>query len=311
MVSNRIAVALVVFIVFFSSGEGVFAAQTNESQGPSGYGWQQVWDLTPSPDVRLTGSADRQYYDYGYKNITIAGRIENYWATDCGWWYVSGTPTIESFKIWDNSSDLVVNQSSLTAVKGVANYSYAWGSGTAGNGLDDPGRWTVQVVEGTVVTQFYIFVRGQLQVTSISTTGSQSGIPVYVNATVKDHGYNIITSSTANAPTVTMYATGAGFADEATMTYEGGGWNVTFTPPSPGDYYITVKAGDDHTYWIDGRGRTSVSVSGSFPYSFAGSAGSLGTVAKVAAMILLALLLLRPGRKAGAFAIFVLLGIRL
>jgi hypothetical protein len=284
MVLKRRAIVLVVLTVLLSLGGGVFAAQVNESTGPSGYGWQQVYDLTPNPDVRLTGSADRQYYDYGYKNITIAGRIENYWATDCGWWYVSGTPTIESFRIWDNSSDLVVDESNLPTSKGVANYSYTWGGSTAGNGMDDPGRWTVQVKNDTVVTQFYIYVRGRLDVTSISTAGSHAGNPVYVNGTIKDHANNIITSSTTNSPSVTMYVTGAGFATESTMAYQGGGWNASFTPPSPGDYYITVKAGDDHQYWIDGRGRTKAAITGSFPYSFAGSA------IRTVIMILLALM---------------------
>lgn len=307
MVHRRTLVAVVVFVVFFSLGEAVFA-QVNESTGPGGYGWQQVY-TDSAPIVRLTGSADRQYYDYGYKNLTITGRIENYWMQDCGWWYVTGTPTLESIKVWDNASDLVVNESGLTALKGLANYSYTWGGSVAGNGYDDPGRWTVKVKNDTVVTQFYIYVRGQLGVTSISTTGSQSGGTVTVTATVKDHANNIITSSTANAPDVTMYVTGAGLAYESTMAYEGGGWNATFTPQNPGDYYITVKAGDGHQYWLDGRGRTKIGVSGSFPYSFAGSTGS--AAAKVTFMVLLGLLLLRPGRKAGAFVILILFGLRL
>ena len=318
MVHRRILAILVIVAVLISSSEAVFAAQVNESNGPSGYGWQQVYELgTPltSASVRLTGSADRQYYDYGYKNITIAGRIENYWATDCGWWYVSGTPTITSFRIWDNASDLIVNVSGLSAVKGVANYTYGWGSSTVGNGYDDPGMWKVQIINGTgasaVVTQFYIYVRGQLSVTSISTTGSQAKKPVYVNATVKDHANKIITSSTTNAPVVTMYATGAGFAYKSTMAYQGGGWNASFTPPSPGDYYITVDAGDDHKFWLEGRGRTKVGVSGSFPYSFAGSAGSFGPTAKVVAMVLLGLMLLRPGRRVGAFFVLILFGLRI
>lgn len=307
MVSKRAVVGLIVFIVLFSSANVAFAVQTNESRGPNGYGWQQAWDGSGGPEGwdRLTGSADRQYYDYKYKNITITGRLEDYWATDCGWWYITGSGQIDSFKMWDNASDLVLSESSVDTSKGTANFTYGWGSSSVGNGKDDPGTWTVQITEGTIVTQFYVYVRGQLDVTSIGSTGSQSGSPVAVTATVKDHADNTITSSTANAPAVTMYVTGAGFANESTMTYDGG-WVANFTPPKPGDYYITVKASDNHTYWIDGRGRAKAAVSGTFPYSFGSSA------VKAFIMMLLALAWLRrrqpPGRaKPGSLKFLVIL----
>lgn len=286
--------------MFSGISDGVFAAQVNESSGLDGYGWQQVYDTTISPAVRLTGSADRQYYDWGYKNITITGRIENYWATDCGWWYVSGQPDIESFEIWDNKSGLVVDQGPLSTSKGLANYTYAWGSD------DDPGRWTVRIKNGTVVTSFYIYVRGQLDVTSVIT--AQAGTTVTVNATVEDHaGNNVNGTDGLPNPTVTAYVSGPGYANSGELTWTSPYWTEDFTLTTPGDYYITVKASDNHQYWIDGRGSNKTAVTGTFPSTFGGF-GSSGSLIKAVIMILLALLLLRSGRKAAMAAVLIFMG---
>lgn len=148
-------------------------------------------------------------------------------------------------------------------------------------------------------------MRGQLSVTDIYTSGNTAGQPVIVNATIKDQSGKIVNSTYNNTydevPTVTMYVSGAGFNNVSNMVGAGNNWTASFTPPRPGDYYITIKASDGHQYWIDGRGWTKTAVTGTFPYAFVGSGGS---TVKLILMILLALLLLRSGRKAMCFLIF-------
>lgn len=302
-VSRRAVVVLVVFIVFFSISGGVFAAQTNESKGPSGYGWQQAYYLPATWNgsaVRITGSADRQYYDYGYKNIQISGRHENYWSRDCGWWYASGNQDVY-VTIYDNKSRTTAGPNTqVTTTRALGTYDYNWGDSTN----EAPGIWTVIVRNqstddaGSVAAQFKIFVRGQLNVTSIVT--SQVGSTVYVNATVKDNEGSNVNGTVANTVNVTMYVSGPNFYQNTSMDSNNDIWNGSFTTSTPGDHLITIKATDGHQYWVDGWGSTYAAVAGSFPYSFAG----YGSIARVVLMILLALLLLRSGRRAMCLLIF-------
>ena len=303
MVCRRAVVAIVIIAIFANFGGSVSAVQINESRGLDGYGWQQAYEIsTPGASLRVTGSADRQFYDYGFKNITISGRLENYWATDCGWWYVSGSPTIGTFKIWDNSSVEVLTQSSAATTNGVASYTHAWSS------TDKPGRWTVQVTEGTVVSQFYIYVRGQLDVTSVIT--SQSGSTLTVNAVVEDHAGTAIGGTHSTPPTVTAFISGPGYTNSTDLAWSSPYWTDDFELPSSGDYYITVSAGDDHTYWVDGRGSNRTSMAGSFPATFGGYGGT-GPIVRAVIMALLALLLLRSGRKAASLCVLIFMGGRL
>jgi hypothetical protein len=93
------------------------------------------------------------------------------------------------------------------------------------------------------------------------------------------------------------------------MSYSGGYWNDQFTPNSPGDYKLIVKATDGHNNWIDGRGSTDIiTVTGSFPSSFGSYVGPPAQIAKIILMILLALLLLRSGRKAAMAAVLIFMG---
>jgi hypothetical protein len=266
--AQKVAVVLMlilVLILIFADCDGVFAVI--ESTGPEGYGWQQVYGGT-SPDFkRLTASSDRQYYDYGYKEIQIYVREEDYWSQDCGWWYVSN-PTLSYIKILDNGSGQVYYNNSLGPLtKGTTYITYHWGSNTSGT--EKPGQWTVEVSDGTNTATFYIYVRGQLNVTSITTSSNPTvGSTVWVNATVRDHTGAIVDSLTVNKPEVTMYVTGPGFYSESLMAAGTNVWQGSFTPSAPGDYYIVIKAGDGHKYWIDGRGDKKVVVAGTFPQSF-------------------------------------------
>ncbi|MEE8168539.1 MAG: hypothetical protein V3T58_06675 [Candidatus Hydrothermarchaeales archaeon] len=257
------------------------APTTVESTGPGGYGWQQVYK---GYTERLTGSADREYYDYGRKKIQIFGRGEDYWEEDCGWWYTSSTIT-PTVTIKDGAGQTIVNGASMSSpIKGVSSYTYDWSTG------DDPGEWNVTVTTTNLQSDFALYVRGRLNVTSISTTGSQANSPIAVNATVKDNAGVTVTGSTTNEPTVTMYVSGPGYYYEADMNWNGANWGEYFTSPNPGDHYIAVKAGDGHQYWVDGRGNASVSISGDFPSSFSGSGSS---VLKFLAMFALVIFILR------------------
>jgi hypothetical protein len=135
------------------------------------------------------------YYDYGYKEIQISGRYENYWSGDCGWWYVSGTPIVY-ISIYDNASNPVISENTpVSTIRGLGTYTYTWGSSSN----ETPGDWTVLVRNqsnpaGSVVAQFKIFVRGKLNVTSISWTPSfpSRGNTITLNVTLKDHAGNIV-----------------------------------------------------------------------------------------------------------------------
>ncbi|RMF91739.1 MAG: hypothetical protein D6733_00320, partial [Methanobacteriota archaeon] len=100
----------------------VFASQTNESQGPGGYGWQQVYevyDASTGAATRLTGTVDRRIYDYGFKPVQVSGRKESYWSRDCGWWYVSGESAI-NMTVTDGAGDIVYSGSGIGTTKGRA-----------------------------------------------------------------------------------------------------------------------------------------------------------------------------------------------
>lgn len=283
--------------MFLSVSDTVAAVNETwiESTGPDGYGWQQVYINTTDGGVpmynRLTGSADRQYYDYGYKQIQISGRIEDYWSRDCGWWYVSGTPTIQYINITNRTNDLINYSSSIGTTRGLGRVTYDWSD------INQSGRLNVSVINGSLIASFFIYVRGQLNVTDIYTSGNTAESDVVVNATIKDQSNKIINDTYNNTYNerinVTMYVSGAGFNNVSNMTGVGNNWTASFTPPRPGDYYITIKASDGHQYWIDGRGSEKVSITGTFPSAFVSSGAS---IIKIILMILLALLLLRrPG----------------
>jgi cold shock CspA family protein/cytochrome c-type biogenesis protein CcmH/NrfF len=292
---------------------GVYAVQVNESTGPGGYGWQQVYDVPAGPKAggvtatRITGSADRMYYDYGYKEIQVSGRYENYWSTDCGWWYVSGTPTIY-VSIYDNASNPVISENTpVSTTRGLGTYTYTWGSSSN----EKPGEWTVLVRNqstptGSVVAQFKIFVRGQLNITAISVNSSspRAGDTLEINATLKDHSGNLVGQSALGSGQVTAYIVGPGESFEVTLTDtdDDGNWTGTFTPSTYGDYVIVVKATDGHNKWLDGRGKVKVGVAGSFPYSL------MGPLFKVALAVALAFWLLKKPtkRRLNLFLIFLI-----
>lgn len=296
------------FIIFTDN-----VAATIESTGPGGYGWQQVYTNTsPTTWYRLTGSSDRQYYDWGYKNISISGRMENYWSKDCGWWYVSDESTLNITLIDAAGDYLTINESATTTKGQTGEQSYSWSFD------DDPGLWNVTVTDGTLTSNFYIYVRGQLKVTSItvSPTTPSTGQTVAINATLKDNAGNLINGSAVDnngisvAPTVRAYIIGGGEDIEITLSDDGddGIWNGTFTPQKYGDHKIIVKASDGHKYWIDGRGSTTVAVTGIFPSAFGGSGAS---IIKVILMIFLAFKLIKSAssksgtvRKAMSLLIF-------
>jgi hypothetical protein len=295
-------------MVFFSSGEVVFAVQVNESTGPGGYGWQQVYDDTTIS--RQTGSADRKYYDYGYKDIQIWARYENYWSADCGWWYVTAG---KSLTINISDSDGLLNSTTISttvASRGATYLTYDWENDLSD---PDPGVWTVTVSSATpaLTSQFYIYVRGKLNVTSITTTPSSptKGSTATLNATLKDQAGNLVKGNSPGPPQVTAYVVGPGQAFEVALSDgdNDGYWlNSTAVPAfnNAGDYKVVVSATDGHNYWVDGKGSEKIAVTGSFPYSFAGASSS---VVKVVLMILLALLLMRSGRKA-AMAVLIFMG---
>jgi|GEM_PF-3724694 hypothetical protein len=284
MIIRRAVEFIVLSIFILSSVNIVFADVFIESQGPGGYGWQQLFYNTTSPYnfYRLTASADRQYYDYGYKSIQIYARQEDYWSQDSGWWYVTN-PTISSIKIYDNGSGLVYSKTSgFTVTNATVYITYNWGTNISGT--EKPGTWTVNVSDGTQTATFYIFVRGQLNVTSITTSASPTAnSPVTVYATIKDARSGIEVTS---GITPVLYVTGGtGYTYSTTMSYSGGYWNAQFTPPSPGDYKIIVKASDGHNKWVDGRGSKDISVGGAFPASMIGG-NSLLRLAILIALIL-------------------------
>lgn len=228
------------------------------------------YDQTTSGNNRLTGSSDRDYYDWGYKQVQISGRRENYYESDCGWWYVSAESTI-NVSIADAAGDYLVTNEAATTTKGqTGELTYLWGAD------DEPGRWNVTMGSGTDQVKFYVYVRGQLNVTQITTSPvPTTGSPVTINATLKDNAGNLVPGNAvdnegnSSAPMVTAYVSGPGEYFEATMTDDDndGVWNGSFTPQKTGDHMIAVKASDGHDKWVDGRGSTKISVSGTFPYT--------------------------------------------
>ncbi len=256
---------------------GALAAQTNESLGPGGYGWQQAYSTNGSGYAweRITASADRDFYDYGYKPINIYVRLETYFSRDSGWWYVTGGKAIDVV-LSNGTTTFNSTTTSPTSVasKGVRNLTYNWDSLST----SAPGRWNVTADDnGNYTLTFYIYVRGQLNVTSITNNSNQAGSPVTISATLKDHTGRLINGSYKDnagqsaVPAVTLYATGAGENAEVTMS-DGDNdavWTASFTPNRPGDYKIIAKASDGHRYWVDGRGSTMLTVRGNFPYASA------------------------------------------
>jgi hypothetical protein len=272
-------VILIILVTFFAIGEGVVVAKTIESTGPGGYGWQQAYGGTGPSIARLTASADRDTYDYGYKNIQVYVRFEDYWSQDCGWWYVTGG---KQLTVELRNDTTIFNTTTITtslSSKGGGSITYSWSD----LGTYTPGRWNVSVYDNenfssTDPVTFYIYVRGQLNITSISTSGNTVGSEINITANVKDHSGRLIKGDTPNAPVVKAYVTGSGEEFEIVMNDDGtypdvtaydGEWTGSFTPQKAGDHKIIVVAGDDHQYWIDGRGSTTVVISGTFPLSFA------------------------------------------
>jgi hypothetical protein len=276
--SDRLATVISIILIFSLLGaRGVFAAdQQNESTGPGGYGWQQAYSKNATggwAHARMTASADRDFYDYGYKPIEVFVRLETYWSQDCGWWYITGGKAIDVV-LSNGTNTFLSNTTAATSVasKGVRNLTYSWSSFSTAA----PGRWNVTADDnGNHTLSFYIYVRGQLNVTSIANDSNSEDSPIQIDATLKDHtGRAINGTFKDNAgndafPTVTLYVTGAGedFTQSMTDSDGDGVWTASFTPANPGDHKIVVKASDDHQYWIDGRGSTVISVTGQFPYA--------------------------------------------
>ncbi len=302
---RRLLLVLVVAGLLFVCGNGgVAAQQTTESTGPGGYGWQQVYgavDWAAGEATRITGSADRQFYDYGFKGIQISGRKENYWSRDSGWWYVSSESTL-NFTLYDGDNHVVLDFTDVLTSKGVATVNYTWGTGSRENGVhleDERGRWTAVVGDGTLTSMFYLYVRGHLKVTpTTSSITPSTGDTVTINASVRDQANNLINRSAVDnignstVPQVTAIVTGAGEYFDLVMYDDGtkggdtvaddGVWSAQFTPQNMGDHKIIVRATDGHNYWVDGRGRTTLSVSGDFPYGSLGLSllqARMGTVA--------------------------------
>jgi hypothetical protein len=284
-VTPKWPVVVVLLVILISLPQSAFAALVNESKGPGGFGWQQAYGGSVPNFARLTASADRDTYDYGYKNIQVFVRLEDYWAQDCGWWYVIGGRTIT---VTLSNGTTTVNSSGVTtdiASKGGGTITYDW---TRTNfDTTAPGRWLVTADDGAGgnftggdAMQFYIYIRGQLNVTNIATTGSAVGSNVVIDATVKDHtGREVIGEMTDNmannvTPTVTAYVTGPSGTLTVPLGWTGTVWQGTWAGADvtdPGNHKIIVRATDGHDYWIDGRGRSKdIAISGVFPSSFTG-----------------------------------------
>lgn len=256
----------------------ITVGQSTESRGNQSYSWHQV--LTGNIS-RLTGSADREYYDYGYKPIQIYARVEDYWAQDCGWWYISDSKTVD-ITIMDGKDDTVGSWTSEPTSKGQKLVEHSWANS------HDPGRWTVTVQDNTAATNiatFYLYVRGQLNVSNITNSSNPtSGSQVTIYANITDHagtkvnGSALDNAGTSVEPNVTAYVTGAGDDLIVELLDDGnapdaaidGEWTGQFTPQRPGDHKIIVKASDGHQYWIDGRGSQWLYVTGQFPYASLG-----------------------------------------
>ena len=275
---KHLKVYILMFILFMmvalATATIASAALVVESTGPGGYGWNQSYDLRPTPDIRLTGSSDRMYYDHGYKGIQIMGRRESFWATNCGWWYVTHGGTI-TINLTDAVGHLVLTNTSHTLNKtvdrGMYVHTYTWGTG------DDPGVWNVTVSENSSVSvSFRLFVRGQLNVTSITTSADpRARSNVTIHAVLRDNAGAGVLGNETHPVTVTAHISGAGENFVFTMYDDGrtGGdtvannsiWtNNSLTPSRPGTYFITVKASDGHVKWIDGSNSTKIGVGGEF-----------------------------------------------
>lgn len=255
-----------------------FAAQTNESKGPGGYGWQQVYGGNDATDwERLTASADRDTYDYNFKPIEIAVRQENYWSSDCGWWYVDAGRTV-SVRIIDDSGVKVYGPTSYVTLStsGLKNLSVTWPAA-------QPGQWEVIATESTGAAKmaaFYIYVRGQL--TPGTPTVNQSwavGKNSQVAVELRDRsGGNLVQGNRQDAgsnnvaPTVEAIITGPGGTQVVSMSdgNNDGNWTGDFVPSATGNHKVIIKASDGHKYWVDGRSSTTISIGGDFPASFEG-----------------------------------------
>ena len=250
-----------------------------ETYGNETYGWAQVVTNVTS---RLTMSADRQYYDYGYKPIQIYARVEDYWAQDCGWWYISDQRGVATITIKDGKGEEVASWTTPGVSKGRVQVEHTWTS------TDDPGKWNITIQDNTSDANFasiFLYVRGQLNVTTITNSSNPtSGSQVTIYANITDHNGNKVNGSavdnagTSIPPNVTAYVTGAG-DNLVVELFDNGGdpdadidgeWTGQFTPTSPGDHKIIVKASDGHRYWVDGRGSMWLYVTGNFPYASLG-----------------------------------------
>lgn len=281
--NKKIFLLLFVALMFLDI-DSVFAAQLNESWGPGygsgqiGYGWQQVYEIGIGEAAsRLTGTADRWWYDYGFKEIQISSRLETYWSGDCGWWYVRGNPTINIY-LYDAKGDMVLQRTNQGSTKGRNTTTYSWNSSD-----DDPGEWTARVDDGNVYSYFKLFVRGGLVVQNISTNASNgpytpnTGENILVNVSLVDNAGNPVNGSydinngTSAAPNVWLYITGAGEEQNISMSDidNDGNWTAVVTLNNMGDHKFIAKATDNHTYWVDGRGSVTVSVKGDFLPSYA------------------------------------------
>jgi hypothetical protein len=224
------------------------------------------------------------FYDWGYKNVQVYTRVEEYWATDCGWWYIGDTETV-AVNLTDAAGEELNITQGLSTSKGRVEFTYLWGTD------DDPGLWTVTVNAtdggGAAVNTatFTIYVRGKLQLSSVgfNTSTPNVGEKVRISASITDHAGNSIANNhqdnngTSTPLTVTAYVTGAGEAFEVTLEDDGTGADDTAndgiwkgdTPAfaAMGDHKVKVKAEDGHQYWVEGSGSGFVSVKGTFPYA--------------------------------------------
>ena len=296
-----ITLIIAIFLLFFVEIISVYAAcpadqnvQCNISWGKQGYGWMEAvyatsWSSaynTAEAAIRLTGSVDRQNFDWGYKEPMISGRMEKYWSKDSGWWYTYGSDTYIDFIILDGAGDIVLNETQRRTTKGRNTTTYTWNASD-----DDPGEWTAKVeYPGKISSSFKFFVRGMLNVTNITFNSTQSSVvnqgeQLKIIASIKDNAGNkiignyLLNNGSSAPPIVTLYSTGAGEDFSISMSDLGppnddiandGNWSAVVTFQNVGDHKLIVAAGDDHSYWTDGRKSQLVYVNGTYTPDYTG-----------------------------------------